>query len=400
MANGDHSTPETLERLDVRKSGDINDAVVIVARILPSIVKILVDTDRVVAATTTISNQILMPTFRSKTFPYNVTESTVAILKAMSRIPECAKTWRKDVADAFNDPRFFHVNSLDLVRNGWMPVLRQWILLDKDRMPDLLSRLSSPTSAGIMFGVGASSARLEADRKAQLNLRRIALLILSSDADTFIINLGSLLEKLMDLMTATVASSPSSSTRAEVYMVFRSLILTITPVHLASFWPIISTELYEALSSLRFVDHNDRIAVTNVLHAVKLLDILLIIAPDDFQLREWLFITDTIDAVYRPPDWYPIALADGLGEDPNAKAGVSHHTSSATLDAHRGRRPLLTWKTTSTLPPERLIDRVLRPFFRQLSIVTFEKTYQMESVDLQACLDDLLHDLCDETAWV
>ena len=55
-------------------------------------------------------------------------------------------------------------------------------------------------------------------------------------------------------------------------------------------------ELYDALSSLYPTETHDTYNTSCVLQAAKLLDTLLTIAPDDFQLREWLFVTDTIDS--------------------------------------------------------------------------------------------------------
>ncbi len=367
---------------------------------MPNLSKVLVDTDRIAAATTTISIQILIPTLRWKTFPRNVTKSTLDILKTMSRIPEASKTWKKDVAEAFNDARFFNAESLKLVQEGWMPVLRQWALSDKDRMPELLSRLSPPTSAGIVFGVGASSARLDADRKTQLNLRRMTLLVMSADNDSFVVNLGGLQEKLVDLMTATVTSSPSFTTRAEIYMVLRALVLKNTSVHLASLWPVVNTELYDALSSLNPTDNHDTLNILCVLQAAKLLDTLLTTSPDDFQMCEWLFITDTIDAVYRPPHWRPVALADGLAESLDMEAGEPQSATVPLANVTHGRKPLLTWDAVKDVPREDLIDKVLRPFLRQLSINSFESTYRMEASDWGACCDDLLHDLFDSSTLV
>ena len=374
--------------------------VAIIASIMPNLSRVLVDTDRIAAAITTISTQVLIPTLRWKTFPRNVTKSTLDILKIMSRIPEASKTWKKDVAEAFSDARFFNEESLKLVQEGWMPVLRQWALSDKDRMPELLSRLSPPTSAGIVFGVGASSARLDADRKTQLNLRRMAVLMLSADNDSFIVSIGSLQEKLVDLMTATVASSPSSTTRAEVYMVLRALVLKNTSVHLGSLWPVVNTELYDALSSLNPTDKHDTVNTLCVLQAAKLLDTLLTTSPDDFQMREWLFITDTIDAVYRPPHWRPVALADKLAETLDMEAGEPQSATIPFANVPHGRKPLLTWDAIKDIPREDLIDKVLRPFLRQLSINSFESTYRMEASDWNACCDDLVHDLFDSSTLV
>ena len=367
---------------------------------MPNLSRVLVDSDRIAAAITTISTQILIPTLRWKTFPRNVTKSTLDILKIMSRIPEASKQWKKDVTEAFNDARFFNVGSLELVREGWMPILRLWALSDKDRMPELLSRLSPPTSAGIVFGVGASSARLEADRKTQLTLRRMALLMLSADNDSFIVNMSGLQEKLVDLMTATVASSPSSTTRAEVYMLLRALALKNTSVHLASLWPVVHTELYDALSSLSPTDNHDTWNTLCVLQAAKLLDTLLTTSPDDFQMREWLFITDTIDAVYRPPHWRPVALADRLAESLDMEAGEPQSATIPFANISHGRKPLLTWDAIKGVPREDLLDKILRPFLRQLSINSFESTYRMEASDWSTCCDDLVHDLFDSSTLV
>ena len=387
--------------MDVRKSAAPDDVVAIVARILPSVSKILIDTDRIAAATTTISTQILAPSFRWKSFPRNITISTLDILTVLSKIPEASKFWRRDAADAFNDSKFFHEDSLDIVENGWMPILRQWSLLDKERMSDLLSRLSSPTTAGIVFGVGASSARLDADRKAQLNLRRIAFLILSADNDSFISGLNGVRGKLDDLTTATVASSPSSTTRAEVYMVLRALILKNSPVHLAPFWPIVTSELRAALSSLNSTVAQGVYNPSSVLQAAKLLDTLLTLALEEFQLRTWIFITDNTDAVYRPLNWKPVALVDELSESLDFQAGEIHSAEIALTSTSNGKRtPLLTWNVVKDVAKEDLTDRVLRPFYRQLSILAYESTYRMEAPDRKACCRELLHDLFDASTLV
>ena len=364
--------------------------------------KLLVDTERIVPVVNTISFQILMPTFRWKTFPHNISIHTLQIVQILSRITEAAKIWKKDVAEAFNDPRFFSSRSLPLLETGWMPIMRQWTLLDRDRMSEMLSRLSAPASAGIMFGVGASSVRLEADRKAQINLRRIAFLALSAADDAFVASIPSVQEKLTDLLNATAASSPSSVTRAEVYMVLRSLILKNSPEHIASLWPLINAELYEALGSISQIASRETYNITCILQAAKLLDTILVIAPDDFQLREWLFVTDTIDAVYRPSNWKPVALVDILAEvlDIEANPALSATISFSAESSKGVQKPLLRWDATHGVPREKLLDQVLRPFLRQLSISVFESTYQMEMPDKKACCDELLKDLFDDNSLV
>ena len=389
----------TLKHSNKYKEAQADDVIGIVASLLPNISKILIDTDRIAAALSILTLQILGPTVQSRIYPHNVQGSTLSILLTMSRVPEALKSWRKTVAEAFNDPRFFCTSSLLLAEDGWIPVVRQWALVDKDRMQDYTSRILLPTAAGIMFGVGASSARAEADRKTQLTLRRMSFLVLAAADDTYVTNLVGIQEKVLELLTATAASSPSSATRAELYMLLRALILKTSAIHMASFWPVINSELYDVLSSLFAGERNDTYNVSCILQACKLLDTLVTMAPDEFQLREWLFITDTVDAVYRPPEWNPVALVDELVEDLDSSLGARNttRTPSITAESPTGKRkPLLSPEVVNNVPREEIIDQILHPFFRQLSISVFESTYSMEAPDWKACYDVLLADLFDE----
>ena len=79
---------------------------------------------------------------------------------------------------------------------------------------------------------------------------------------------------------------------------------------------------------------------------------VVVVAPDDFQLHEWLFVTDTVDAVYRSAAYQPVALVDELSEElgngpvaPGALTSQQQHgedsSSSSANTLYRKRRPLL-----------------------------------------------------------
>jgi Dopey, N-terminal len=405
--DGDHST--------YRMIGHSDDVLSILGGVVVNLQKILVEPERILGAVQTISASVIGPTIRSKSFPNNVTKGTLDLMYQLARIPNAQKVWKRDIADAFNDVKFFASNPA-LVQTGWNPLLRQWVLGDKERMPELLARLYPPTTAGIVFGVGATSARIEADRKTQLNLRRIALVILAADEDNFLGNLPGIEEKLVELMTATAASSPSSNTRAEIYMVLRALILKTTAIHLGSFWPLINSELQIALTSVLPGERSDEYTNVCVYQACKLLDTLLVIAPDEFQLHEWLFITDTIDAVYRPitVDHCPVALVDEIAHElvattaltsgthsrvPSASFNNNNINSAEPVPSGPGtkKRPLLSANALTEAQKVDLMGLVLKPFFSQLSIYAFESTYSMSSADSELCIKSLVKDLFDES---
>lgn len=401
-ASGQSPTPPRL--LPAERAEDV---VGILASIVPHLPQILVEPDRVLAASSAISTNVIGPALRSKSFPDTVSKGTLVLLQELSRLPNNQKSWKKDVGDVFNDGRFFG-SDLTCVKEDWLPLLRQWIVSDKERMPEILSRITPPTTAGIVFGVGATSARLEADRKTQLNLRRIATLVLASANDTFVTDLPLILDKLVDLLGATSTSSPSSTTRAEVFMVVRALVLKTSAIHLAPLWPVINTELHTAISSIVAPDNStssDTYNNTSILQACKLLDLLVCVAPDDFQLHEWLFVTDTIDAVYRPSTYQPVALVDELSEELGASAALGNQTADWTATSVGPIRRTLIGPggisdEVNLDKRDELVAKILRPFFGQLSIFAFESTYAMAPLDWEGYEQGLLRDLFDERTIV
>ncbi|KAL4887184.1 protein dopey [Aspergillus karnatakaensis] len=374
-----------------------DDMLSILAASMPAFSTTLGDLDRITTAVSGISTNVIGPTIRARLFPNNLNSSFMNLLQLISKIPAASKVWKKDVAEAFNDQRFFGLQ-IDLVKGSWMNLLRQWVLVDKDRLSELMSRLTPPTTAGIMFGVGASAARLEADRKAQLNLRRISLVLLSANDDYFIAEMPALLQKLEDLLGATASSSPSSATRAEIFMVLRALVLKSTATTLSQFWPLINNELQEAISAISPGSQHEVYNPYSLLQSCKLLDTLLVLAPDDFQLLEWLYVTDTVDAVYPPERFESTALADEVSHNLGVRWSTSSDPPRESTDLHRGvRYPGLTADWIRETAKDEIIDRVLRPFFDQLSIHAFESTYSISNPDLDACRDDLLADLFNES---
>jgi hypothetical protein len=349
-----------------------------------------------------VSN-IIAPLFRSRQFPQNLTPTTLSLLLKIARIQNASKAWKKDLTDSFNDSKIFS-SPMPIVKDGWLPLLRQLAFVDKALLPELISRLTPPISAGIMFGVGATAARLEADRKAQLNLRRMSCILLAVDSDAFASHLGMLQTKIEELLTASSISSPSSIVRAEIYMVIRTLLLQSSSNQMASFWPLLNTELRAAFNSLS--DNEDSSNTYNdysLLQAAKLLDILLLINPEDFQPQEWLFITDTVDAIYRPEGWEPTALIDEVSQIMMGNGRLPKSTTLTLPDEGIGqslRKPWLSGEQTRSIAEADIRDWLLRPFFGQLSIHVYERTYGLNEPDVEACRDELLADLFDERTIV
>ncbi|KIX93391.1 uncharacterized protein Z520_10810 [Fonsecaea multimorphosa CBS 102226] len=360
----------------------VSNAIEVLCAALPIIGNTLGDQDRLNVTLPGVATYVTGPALRSKQFPQTVNMDILQLVLLMAKSQPNNKVWKKDIQDAINDNKFFQ-SAPWLAETGWLPVLKQLWLSDKGLMGEFVSRLTAPTTAGLMFGVGAAAARTEADRKTQLNLRRIALLLLAGDMDAFVSDLGQIVNRLEELLTATPSSSPSSGTRGDVYLVLRAVTLAFTQVHLISIWPIVDVELRELFTSMQNGGESVFTGYSQ-LQGAKLLDLLLLLKPEEFQLHEWLFVTDTVDAVYPPHDFKSTAIADLM------VSKGSHETELPTVPDTGARTPWLCTDVTRTCEDP---ITLLRPFFRQLSIHAFEDTYSLQPPDLAACRKDLLADL-------
>lgn len=374
--------------------------------VIPRLQSVLESNERVITAVNSISSSVIGPILHAKAFPETLSLDALQLLLALTVQSPAAKIWKKDVTDAFNDAKFFQ-SSTAVVQDGWFPVLRNWSMGDKDRLPDLLSSITAPTTAGLMFGVGASAARLDADRKTQTLLRRISLLLLACDMDTYMNVVPLFAEKLGELSTATVSSSPSSVTRAEIFMVYRALLLSVSSFHLSGLWPLINDLLQAALTSaIPGNREQETFNNSSLLQASKLLDLLTVITPEEFQLHEWLYITNTVDAVYRPDDWTPSALVEEVADTLDTESVDENKTlalpTAASGQASNGLISPLLHSTNldgadlKAMAHDDFIKTTLQPFFAQLSMYAYENTYGMGVPDIEACRRDLLEDSLDE----
>ncbi|KAF3937048.1 hypothetical protein ABW19_dt0210588 [Dactylella cylindrospora] len=387
----------------------VDDITTILNTIVPKLRKILVEPDRTLTAVTTIVSSLVAPALRSKAFPVALPGPLLEMLYQITRIPNTQKLWRKEVSDAFHDAKFFTAN-VSSMKKYWKPLLRQWVISDKERMLDLLIRITPPATAGVLFGVGAASARAEADKRVGMVLRRMATLLIAGEKDYFVVYLQDFEGKILEVLGATNVTSPSAATRAEVYLFLRALVLRISSIHLTSFWPIIVAELQNLLMSLTKnrpprEGAEENYTDSSLIEGCKLLDTLLVVQPDEWQLNEWLFITDTVEAVYKPDyavEVPSIALADYVGRElteSKSRAGRRDSIDIASSGASGTRRLMIRERDASLINTNgngAEAKKVITAFLRYLSIWCFENTYGMGKMDEDALEDAILADLFDE----
>ena len=374
--------------------------------VLPTFQTAFGDLEHINTINTGILQIVLGQGLRSRNFPATLTMDFLRLLGQVVKAQGIAKLWRKEVTDTFNDAKFFQTSSLRL-RRGWLPILQAVSTSDKQCIPDIILRLPAPTTTGLLFGVGASSARVEADKKAAFNLRRLALIVIANEPDSILSHLDSIYLKLEELLAATASSAPSSAVRGDAFISIRSLIISLPSAYLASFWPLVDTELRRTFLELLPSEQREteETAYSGIssnalarLQAAKLLDVLLLLRPPGFQRHEWLFITDTVDAVYPPAFSTSLAITDRIAEA-NGETGLTE-VDVVTEDKDKStkqrglQKPRLCNEASRIHMADTDIDhRLLAPFFRQLSIHAFEDVYSLEGVDLEATENDLIADI-------
>ncbi|WVW80007.1 hypothetical protein I302_101980 [Kwoniella bestiolae CBS 10118] len=346
--------------------------------VIPNLRALLVDADRVNAACSGVMVTIVTPAFKKQ----QVEKSTIRLLMEITKIPSAHKTWRAQIADVFNDSRFFRQKSEDDI-GYWKTLICGLMDSDKERFTDLLGKITSASSANIF------SNRDQEMLVKSLNLRRLSFILLAAENNHYLVQLPAIQEKLVEMLRS---SQLSPRVHSEVYLCLRVLMIRISPQHLTNFWPVILTELlriFELTMDDPPEDGSEELQL--VLAACKFLDLLLVIQSEDFQVHQWMFITDTTDAIYPAEGCSPEALMDCLSNIlADGQRGSDHSNDQILLSEQNEsapRKPSLSSVTTLNSIYQ------LQPFFSRASIDTFEGVFGGMGVDWEAVEEGLSREI-------
>ncbi|KAL4070521.1 Dopey, N-terminal-domain-containing protein [Scleroderma citrinum] len=365
---------------------------------LPSLRRFLLDNDKVASACSNVVYYVVNPAIKVKSKPLDLDPMVIEIIKEMTKVSVAFKVWRAPVIDILHDNRVFNSNSA--VATRWKPVVKALFDSDRASFGDLLSRIATAPSTNI-FANRENEMLLRS-----LNLRRLSFVLFTGEKNHFLTQLPSVQEKLVDILR----NVPSPVVQCEVYLCIRVLLCRLSRHNLSSFWPVILTELYRIFEQILVTmpaDESEELPL--ILSASKCLDLLLTLQTEEFQIHQWIFITDTVDAVYRPDNWAPEAMFDQLAEKvvnlpvPEVKerskansSGVAFPASSTSVSfpsvhqTNKMRRPMLN--------NLRQIDSIrdLIPFFSHISISSYESVYASAgSIDWEAVEQSILDDMFD-----
>uniref|UniRef100_A0A3Q2PRF8 DOP1 leucine zipper like protein B n=1 Tax=Fundulus heteroclitus TaxID=8078 RepID=A0A3Q2PRF8_FUNHE len=224
------------------------------------------------------------------------------LLSSLSGYACTKRAWKKEVFELFMDPLFFTMDAS--CAHSWKSIIDHLLTHEKTMFKDLM-------------GMQSSSLKLfpSADQKPML-LKRQAFAMFSGELDQYHLYLPLIQERL----TETLRMNPSAAVCAQMFLMFRVLLLRISSQHLTSLWPIMVTELIRIFARLEksllakvvrgALDRNGPVNFSQAeldmyLSACKFLDTSLAFPPEKmplFQMYRWAFVPEVDVSRYSGPE--------------------------------------------------------------------------------------------------
>lgn len=350
-----------------------------VSSIVPSLSAIVSENDKLSTIVSTILINLITPNLKSKNAPKTISSYHLELLEELSKDYSSVKSLKFLISEAFNDSQFFNANVEDT--SYWNAIIKNWIKNDAgDKLSEYINRLTSSNASNI-FNWNENEQVVRA-----MTLKRIAYLLLVCDKDQHIVLLKEIFDKLGWLFNQNISSS------AEIFLVIRSVLLRFSPIHLYDHWTFIYTMLQQFFLMILTADKAEvsRLNTNTIFQASKLLDLLLVLKFEDFQ--EWIFIIDTINAIYRNVDIVSlidkISLRDELFESSNLTNEKSELLTKLSESKGLRKPALIGIRQIGSMSS-------LKPFFDGLSYYNYENIYNGANMDYESCEQDILFDLFD-----
>ncbi|TNN53525.1 Protein dopey-2 [Liparis tanakae] len=300
-------------------------------------------------------------------------EAGSQLLSSLSGYAYTKRAWRKEVFELFMDPLFF---TMDVsCAPSWKSIIDHLLTHEKTMFKDLISMQS-----------GSLKLFTNVDQKPML-LKRQAFALFSGEVDQYHLYLPLIQERLNEALRM----NPSPSVSAQMFLMFRVLLLRISSQHLTSLWPIMVTELIRVFARLEKAmqldqgvskltkvvraaqDRNGPVTFSQAeldmyLSACKFLDTSLSFPPEKmplFQMYRWAFVPEVDVTRYSGPETaliegeqectpHVVRVLDRIQQRYGTLNGLSEESSTEPLEF-----PLLTQSSLSSITQ-------LWPFLRTL----------------------------------
>lgn len=348
----------------------------VLCKVIPRINDILQDSDKAMLMTNSIVTNFIVPRTKLKKV-MDIPRQVLLLIDVLGKSGS-SRGWKNLVSDLFMDKSFFSTSLSD--STIWTSILSNWVANDREKFGDIIIKITV-TSSSSPSNLFVWNEMSEIESNAHL-IKRLTYLLLSLPKDFFLNYLESLFSKISILLSG----SCPDLIRIEITTLFRAITLKFNEMHLLSKWTLISQELYSVFENLTNKTAKELSSLPKeylklVLFGCKLLDQLLILSYDEFNLKEWLFVTTTQESYNKDPT--------GIIDKISKKFDLTYlKDEPVKIDQPLGElHPLLEGIKNIELITQ------LRLFFDSLGLINYEKTYGLYTIDYTACNNDVLDDL-------
>ncbi|KAJ2390013.1 hypothetical protein GGI23_005709, partial [Coemansia sp. RSA 2559] len=311
MMGGRSEAGQPDEPLKVLSEDDIIDQVLsyIGSCVIPQFSLLIPDYERQVGISTNLMHYAITPALKSHmTGGYSGPAQALTsrsqhfalvlhCLDALSQQASLMKVWKREVWEFFSDLKFFPSSVAEhttmspaLAVPYWKHLIRTLLVSEKEKFSEVLGKISSSSSGPALFANREYEAMVRA-----IAIRRLSFVIWAGTTNQYLSSLPPIQERLVDILK----NSPHPAVQIEVFTCLRVLLCRLSNHHMSNFWPMLLTELIRlCLQQLNREEREDMEQANLFLAACKFIDLLLILGTDDFLVHQWIFITDTIDALY------------------------------------------------------------------------------------------------------
>ncbi|AOA61883.1 Endosome to Golgi transport protein [Komagataella phaffii CBS 7435] len=372
----------------------------------PKLTQLITDRDKLSGIVSSLISNVLQPIVKSKSIP-NIPDLVLELILAWTE-NGCLefKSWKGFLGDVLNDTDFFKVQPSQ--REYWDRIFVKYIGAESEKMAELVTKFQSLNNSNNLFNWNDAEIR-----GRSLLVKRICYLILIGPQDTFMDSLKEIMFRLNEIIK-------DSTMKPLLFLTLRILVLKFSPIHLSPYWTLIVSQMEELLLDVLEKstlldgavekDHNHgngkhklrkeaarpelEIDLDSLLSGCKLLDVLIMMKPEEFQLSEWLFIQDSaLSQSDDKTDTAIPALIERLSHIKDLNRYSVLKSLNYELTEKTRRKPLLEGINT--------IDNIgeLKEFFDSLSFHDFECNYNINAPDYDAPIADSFADVFEASTF-
>ncbi|KAI7867413.1 Dopey, N-terminal-domain-containing protein [Spinellus fusiger] len=346
--------------------------------VIPNLRLLIGDQDRINSLLNNLVYYVIGPAMRTKT-GFNKMAVVLDQICEMARMPFTYRSWRKEVWEVFIDNRFFCMSTS--TSKKWRTIIQTVFSLEKERFSELMGRITTTPSTAFFTNKDQETLN------RGLNLRRISYVIFCGSSDQYVPQLPLLQEKIVELLKLEHAEM----IHVEIYLFLRVMLIRFSQKHLLNFWPVLITELMRLFDTFLYNTNSDRPDEAQIGFAgCKFLDLLCALETDAFQIYQWIFIRDTVEAVLKTSLHGPVPIMERLCEKlvegspctDNASDTLEEFTSSVPSLGEL-KRPMLTMHSVTSI-------RQLGFFIEHIGLYVYQSSFTLAKPDMPF-IESLLH---------